>query len=58
MYKLKGGMEPGVNPNWCDGHFSQCKDAYQIYQDGGKNQKLYYKKYKKYKKKIKLLKNI
>lgn len=58
---MNDNMEASVNPNWCDGHPSQCKDSYQIYQDGGEdsNNKLnYYKKYKKYKQKVKKMKNL
>lgn len=51
-------MEASVNPNWCDGHPTQCKDSYQMYQDGGKKNLNYYKKYKKYKQKVKKFKNL
>ena len=50
---LKGGTEATLNPDWCDGHHSQCMDAAPSCQKGGEDQ--IYKKYKKYKHKYKLL---
>lgn len=50
--KQTGGTEPNVNPDWCDGHHSQCMDVAPSCQKGGTDS--LYKKYKKYKLKYKL----
>lgn len=46
-----GGTEPNVNPDWCDGHHSQCMDISPSCQKGGSQ--YLYRKYKKYKQKYK-----
>ena len=46
-YNITGGMEPTVNPDWCDGNHSQCMDIFQTCQKGGSTK--WYNKYKKYK---------
>ena len=50
---LKGGTLPSANPEWCDGHVSQCQDNFDLgntkCQSGGNA--VFYKKYKKYKQK-------
>lgn len=35
--KLGGRSDPSLNPTYCDGHISQCQDAYGTCQDGGFN---------------------
>lgn len=59
--KMRGGALPSVNPEWCDGHVSQCQDNFDLggnqCQKGGRDN--HYKKYKKYKQKyIQLLQKL
>ena len=47
------GADPSMNPRFCDGHITQCRDMMDTCQNGGTD---YYKYYKQYKQLYKQLK--
>ena len=60
-YSAWGGQgEPSLNPNFCDGHITQCQDSYnstcQVQSGGSLSDHELYLQYKYYKKMYKQLK--